>query len=293
MTTNERLQATLTGWLEASVPGRMPDRVLESVFEQTRRSRQQRRWQTVLGSRSFLWPGAALAGTAVLVLTGVLAVSLLTRVGSAGPGQPSPTATSDGSLPAGPLRLWEGQGGGAGIDVTIPASGWFKPDDGFVLKNANPVQPDAAGLLVYAETSDVAKGQGDIYVYGDACHWSTTKPSRPVTTVAAAVAAFQDQAGHDASTPVDVSIGGRAGKSLTLRDPTDLQVAQCDRGEVRTLIEGDRARAGQAAGIVEELWIVDLGGRTGLVIFDLVYDDLIAPSVVEEMRSMVQGATFE
>ena len=59
-------------------------------------------------------------------------------------------------------------------------------------------------------------------VYGDACHWETTIPDAPVTTVDEFVAALASQESRDASEPVDITLGGYAGKSITLEVPDDV-----------------------------------------------------------------------
>ena len=68
MTTDERFDETISGWLELSAPARLPDRVLEATFEQTRRSRQQVGWRTILGRPGTTRSILALGGAAAIVL---------------------------------------------------------------------------------------------------------------------------------------------------------------------------------------------------------------------------------
>ena len=49
MATNQRLEETISTWLEESAPTRMPGRVLEATFERTRKSQQEARWRAALG----------------------------------------------------------------------------------------------------------------------------------------------------------------------------------------------------------------------------------------------------
>ena len=58
-----------------------------------------------------------------------------------------------------------------------------------------------------------------VYVYGDPCQWASTTPETPATTVEEIVAALAAQASRDASEPVDVTVGGYAGKMITLHVP--------------------------------------------------------------------------
>ena len=53
-------------------------------------------------------------------------------------------------------------------------------------------------------------------MYGDPCQWSTTIPETPATTPDEIAAAFAAQASTDATAPVDVTVGGFAGKAVTL-----------------------------------------------------------------------------
>ena len=70
---------------------------------------------------------------------------------------------------------------------------------------------------------------GDLYVYGDPCHWASTTPDTPATTVDELVAALAAQASRDASAPVDITVDGYAGKSITLHVPDDAVFSDCDR----------------------------------------------------------------
>ncbi len=68
--------------------------------------------------------------------------------------------------------------------------------------------------------------QPEYIVYGDPCHWETTMPETPVTTVDEFVAALSSQASRDASEPVDITLGGYAGKSITLEVPDDVDFSR-------------------------------------------------------------------
>ena len=110
-----------------------------------------------------------------------------------------PTPSSGASLPVGSSHvLWDGQQGagpnfGINIAVTIPAPGWFGDvGEGILKKNDNADAPDGAGVTAYARTNDILVGLGDVYVYGDPCHWASTKPDSPVTTLDEAMAVAQE-----------------------------------------------------------------------------------------------------
>jgi len=194
----------------------------------------------------------------------------------------------------GPFVLWEGPGVDLDITVTLRSAGWLgTPGDGTLLKNDNPAEPNAAGLIVFTGTDHTLAGRAPLYVYADACHWASTRPDAPVTTADEAVAAFASQASSEPSTPDDVAVGRHAGKAVALRVPGDVQIERCDQGTFRFFIEGaDNARSGSVPGQVDELWIASAPNGGGLVIFDIVYDEAISPGLIDELREMVGSATF-
>lgn len=260
-------------------------------------------WRTSFMSKTIQYGLAA----AAVVIVAVVGYQLL---GGSGVGEPTPTETpqptatpttslepsapADGSLPVGSSHvLWDHSGSlGIKISVTIPATGWFSDEEGLLVKNRNSDPPDGAGLLVFARTNDLLVGLGDIYVYGDPCHWAGTKPDAPVTTVAEAIAALSAQASRDASTPVAVTYGGYVGKAITLRVPTDAVFGDCDQGEYRTLVQGeDAARNTQAPGQYHLLTVLDVSGT--LVIFDVSYYEGTPQSVLDELAGIVESAVLE
>lgn len=205
---------------------------------------------------------------------------------------PEPSSTPVGPIPEGSHNLWT-RPLGVTIFVTIPAPGWYgEPEKGILIKNDNSDAPDGAGLIVFGYTNDMFVGSGDLYVYGDPCHWASTKPGTPVTTVDEAVAALSGQASRDASTPVDVTVDGHAGKSITLHVPDDAVFSDCDRGEFRTLIEQeDGARYHQDPGQIDQLWVLDVNGE--LVIIDAGHYEGTPQSVLDEIDAIVESATLD
>jgi hypothetical protein len=140
---------------------------------------------------------------------------------------------------------------------------------------------------------------GPLYVYGDPCHWESTTPATPATTVDELVAALAAQPSRDASDPVDVTVGGYAGKSITLHVPDDIaysaeEFTDCDQGYFGSFgsdAEPGPARYHQGLGQIDELWILDVGGV--LVTIDTAYYARTPAEHVEEMRAIVESATFE
>ena len=246
-------------------------------------------------NRSILGVGAA----ALVVLAAAGALTLFRPapgVGGPAPASPSASPTSsaaatassagpaDGSLPEGPHVLWTT---GVRMDVTIPAPGWFGlPNDGILVKDDDSAAPDGAGLIVFAGDP------GGLYVYGDPCAWSGTRPDEPAETVDALVTALAAQASRDATAPVDATVGGYVGKSMTLHVPDDAVFEDCDRGYFASwgVDSEDPARYHQDPGQIDELWILDVEGE--LVVVDAAYYEGTPDAVVEEMRAIVESMTL-
>lgn len=284
----------------------------DQVYDAVRAAIDQKRQRVVIGPwrrpdmNKIVGFGLAAAAVVAIVLIGS---QLLGSPGGGlgGPGEPSatpePTATpvpsaaatpeptalepTAGPLPEGPFVLVYEMLFGVRTTVTIPAPDWhgLQAYTG-VEKNGMAGPPQGAGLIVYG---------GDMLVYGDPCAWESTRPDDPAASLDEMVAALSAQASRDATPPVDVTVGGYPGKMLTLHLPEDAVFTGCDGGEFRTLIEvsdsGDEApRFHQGPGQIDEVWVVDVDGT--LVFFDAGYFADTPAEDVEEMRAMVESATF-
>src|SRR4051794_18764081 len=208
-------------------------------------------------------------------------------VTSSGPGPAfSPTGTTE--PPTSPIRtmiLSQPHDGMPGITVTVPASGW----GGNPLSKGEEVNDVPEAMVLVWSFRPGTK----FFVWGDPCRWRSTRPDTPATTVDEFAAALGAQASRDASKPVDVTIGGYAGKSLTLRVPDDAVFDDCEGGGFRTYgtDEDSGARTQQGPGQVDEFWIVDVDGS--IVVFDAMSRPDTPHTSVEEMRSIAQSARFD
>lgn len=247
-----------------------------------------------MNSFAKLGVAAALAVIAALVGFNYLTAPSVTgpRLGDDPTATPEPTATATpvGLLPEGPHVLTAGDApeGQPSLSVTvnIPAPNWYgDPAGGFVLKNNKAEAPDGAGLIVFF---------GDLYVYGDPCQWSTTRPDTPATTVDELVAALAAQASRDASEPVDITVDGYSGKSITLRVPEDAVFGECDRGTFGSwgVPGGDPSpyRYHQDPGQIDEVWVVDVDGV--LAVIDFSHYEGTPAEHVAELRAIVESITF-
>jgi hypothetical protein len=215
--------------------------------------------------------------------------------------EPTPSASTEAEFPR-PLVVTNTD---APVRVTVSAtsSGWSplpgldavtKGDDGL-----DPPESVGAALLAWAWP----EGTG-FNVYGDPCHWTSTIPESPALTPDEIAAAFAAQASTEATTPVDVTVGGYAGKAVTLTVPMTYDIPGADREERFAAcdnnvfafygLESDEtveARNAQGAGQIDELWILDVDGS--IVILDAAYSPATPPDLVEELRALAESATFE
>ena len=261
--------------------------------------------------------GFGLAAAAVLVAV-LIGSQLLgsPRTNTGGPGDEL-TPTAEPSVP-GPTPestpIWTGIEEGpyvitntedspvqVTVDVTTP--GWSSlPGLDAITKNDDGLdapQTVGAALLAWAWPAGT-----EFNVYGDPCQWSSTLPETPATTPDEIAAAFVAQAQTDADAlPVaDVTIGGYAGKAVTLQVPLTYEVpgatreeefAACDDSQYVFYGTGEEAvaRNAQGPGEIDELWIVDVDGS--IVILHAAYSPETPDELVVELRALAESATFE
>jgi hypothetical protein len=203
--------------------------------------------------------------------------------------EPTPDPTPAGLLPEGSHVLVRGTEETATVrmTVTIPAPDWYgEPGGGTLIKNDQADAPDGAGLIVFA-------GE-DLYVYGDPCRWSSTRPETPATTVDELVDALTAQASRDATQPLDVTVDGYSGQSITLHVPEDADFSECDRSTFGSWgVPGPDEtpfRHHQDPGQIDKLWVLDVEGE--LVVIDTAYYDDTPQSDIDELGAIVESITF-
>jgi hypothetical protein len=315
MTRDTDLDRSLDSWF-AEGPSQLPEHAIDRIVGRLDETNQRRPLWLPGGQRMNRitpWIGAAAAGLLVVAALVYLNPADRGGVGGAPAATPSPTATPEPSpsplpsrtpadlLPEGSHVLWEPAEGQAGmpVTVTIPA-GWYGEPGGGFLENSPGEQnfaPEDAGMI--------GPFAGDIYVPEDPCQWSTTMPDTPATTVDEVVAALEGQASRDASEPVDITVDGHAGKSITLHVPDDAvfdrngDASGCDPGVEReptfcTLSEGnpaDCSRYHQFPGQIDELWILDVDGE--VIVIDAMWTDATPAEAQAELQAILESMTFE
>lgn len=273
----------------------------DQVYDAVRADIEHRRQRAVIGpwripSMNKLVPiglGVAAVVGALAIGTQFLGAPAPGGVGAPPAAEPSatpepsasvaaPSASADADLPVGSSVVLIDEGG-VRATVTIPAPGWFGGGGIIVRESADP--PAGAGMIAFT---------GDLYVYGDPCAWSTTAPETPATTVDELAAALAAQASRDASVPVDVTVGGYAGKSITLHVPDDAEFSECDQGYFGSWGGPDEPtpyRYHQGPGQIDEVWILDVNGV--LTVIDTAYYEGTPAEQVEQLRDIVASAVFE
>ena len=294
------------------------ERLHDQVYDAIRAEIEQKRQRVIFGP----WrtptmnriAGFGLAAAAVIAAV-FIGAQLLGSPGGGigGPGdEPTPTPEASVVAPTPSPTAWTGIPEGpfvvTGTDdpvqttVNIASSGWVPlPEFDAVSKDDDGLDaPETVGVALLAWAWPAGTG---FNVYGDPCLWSTTIPETPATTPDEVAAAFAAQALTDATDPVDVTVGGFAGKAVTLQVPISFDIpnatreerfAECDEaifGFYGVAGETEPARNAQGAGQIDELWILDVDGA--IVILDAAYGPAVPADLVEELRALAESATFE
>jgi hypothetical protein len=197
--------------------------------------------------------------------------------------EPSPSAAADLE---GPFVL----GDDLPITMTIAAPGWSVNDEQEIpAKNGNISPPD--GAYIFGPWNGF-----DLYIPGDPCQWRSTWPDAPATTLDEIAAALASQASRDASEPVDVTVDGHPGKSITLQVPDEVGFSggefDCDEGKFCTFGDGTDCQMWhvQGPGAIDEVWIVDLDGE--IVAVTGAYYPETPASDVAELQAILGSMTF-
>lgn len=241
-------------------------------------------------------------GAAAVVLVGLfLGYQLLGSPTNLG-GRNDPTATPEStatpepsvepSTAVGSRGVWLDGSIGLPVTITVPAPGWIPSRNFFAIeKSGNSAPPDGAAILAFQDNASWS-------VPEDPCHFESTMPDTPSSTVDELVAALSAQASRDATAPVDITVDGYAGQSITLHVP-DPMPTDCDFDQfcsflvptaARPLTQDHCARIAQGPGQIDELWIVDVDGT--LVVIDGAYYEGTPDEDVEEIRAIVDSITF-
>ena len=244
----------------------LPEGVRDAIRAELPTTRQRPAWWPARRSpemNTFVKYGLAAAAVVVAALLGY---NYLLAPSVGGPAiddpspapTPSPPALTDTSVEPGTYLLTtEAEPDGTyhlpeGSTLTMPA-GWEGGNGFRVSKNEDPSDPVAfTGVGFWIWDGDFAT------VYLDPCQWldgAITPPVGPTVDDLANALASQPHRGD--AVPVDVTLDGYSGKMIEMTVPSDIDFADCDRGEFRSWL----GRYHQGPGQVDQVYILDVDGQ--------------------------------
>ena len=269
MTRRPATDVDITAALKAHLPSGAPADLRERIRLATSATRQERRLPRLLDFASARPAIARYAIAAAAALVVAVVGSGLLGFGVTAPVSP----IREGPLPAGhyaahPLPVPHN---GLTVKVTLPA-GWEAQTDpgglGLGLVPANAQGPGAPGGM-HLQFIDVT-------TLNDPCSWSGTDDDVEVgPSVDDLVAALQAETAYEVSRPVDVRIGGYAGKRVDVVMPTERFLGQsatavgCDNSVFRpwnTSAHGDAPLYAQGPANRWQTNILDIDGTRLVVV---------------------------
>ena len=318
MSTDRDTTRVVRSWLKTE-EHESADRVLGTVLDRLDTTPQRRAtWWPVRRTPTvnrFLTIGLGAAAVVVLLFLGSQLLASPSNVGSGGEPtptpeasiaepttEPTPSSSAWTGIPAGPFVV-TGSDDPVQVTINIASSGWspFSEFDAVGKDDDSLDPPESVGVALLAWAWPEGTG---INVYGDPCQWTTTIPETPATTPDEIATALATQAQTDAAEPVDVTVGGYAGKAITLQVPMTYEIPNATREEKFADCDGDaygfyglegneteHERNAQGAGQIDDLWILDVDGS--IVILDAAYGPAVPADLVEELRTLAESATFE
>ena len=214
-----------------------------------------------------------------------LMIALVLTPGCGGSG--APTTQPSSAAPATPLPDGGTLGPGryaldlADMRITFEAEGWEGWKYGVVAaEGAGPPTGRAVGFWDVDE------------VYTDSCRWNRGLPKQDLSwSVQDLAVALAAQRHHPSSQPTPVTIRGSDGLHLRMRVPDDLDITQCWNGEFHfwsAIPIGGRYE--QDAGRIDELWILDVDGRT--LVIDAAYFPTTSATDRAELMAIVESVTI-
>lgn len=222
MSQHNDIDRVLDLWL-AEGPTQVPDRVFDDAIARVDRQAQPSAWRTRLRISEMTTPLRLLAtAVAIFALVGV-GIAVLRPSSNIGQG-PGPTASltpapsptrlpTSGPIEPGRYFIEKGLRSTATFSFTVPA-GWIG-DNGGLRKHPD----DSEREIAWGPTVVDA-------VFADPCGSDETVTVGP--TAEDLIAALSELPGVEVADPVDITIGGRPGRSVELTVPPTVDVTACD-----------------------------------------------------------------
>ncbi|HEU5202869.1 MAG TPA: hypothetical protein VFU17_01095 [Candidatus Limnocylindrales bacterium] len=308
----DRFAAQLRAY--AAPAARPPSReAVASAVEAARNVRVQRRlWWPAWGSNRTNTSAKLLAAAAAVLVVAVVGSQFLPRSGGVGvqpttapsptgpgsseaPASLTPSRSGDGSLPVGQHLIEPGRPHGEDrVTVTIPAPGWFAPDEGSLTK-------DLGG----GNRVTVVVVPGDYYtVPRSICNWQTDEQKRFPPSVEAFVDFLAEQTydtpdeslTREFSAPEDLTIDGYFGQRImnAVQEYPDSDPSACDEQRFCTLQDRDGfgcVLSHPEPGTLDTIWVVH-PGENRLYFLVVASTGRPDPELRAEMNAMVNSMTF-
>ena len=257
MTRQLDIDRILDGFL-AEGTQELADRVLDAALNDIDSTKQRRAWWP---PRRYAYMNtyakAGLAAVAVIAVA-IAGYNLLPGIGGVGAGPtptPSPSArpVGDGAMDPGRYYIDDPARTPVRISFTVPAGWSARASDKEISKEI-----DSTRWMNFWSTVVT-------HVYTDAClPEGELTPIGP--TVDDLITALTGQGGSDASVPEDISLGGYAGKRITMTIPADLDTGTCRNPDLLIQVWANEAETSFFAipidppGVEGTVYILDVDG---------------------------------
>ncbi|HEX5012893.1 MAG TPA: hypothetical protein VFV72_01950 [Candidatus Limnocylindrales bacterium] len=261
MNAGRDVERLIADWFVEEAVLRAPDRILEDAGRVVDRTKQRRfgaAWRNPFMSAPLRVAAAAVLG--VLVLGGALIIFKPWSAPVGGPTSPPPSATPS----AEPSPSPSGE-----LVRVLPESGRLEP--GRYVSQATAVDVEftvgsgwtSGGYYVNTDTQSLSFWNVP-KVYADACDLGSAADTALGGSVDDLVAALDNQANTDMSSPVEVTIDGHRGVRVEL-SPSSGRPESCSTLALWTIPDGGPGRqidpsSGPPDELVEPVWIVDVDG---------------------------------
>ncbi len=271
----------------------------DQVYDAVRATIEHRRQRAVIGPwrmpnimNKFVPIGV---GAAAVVVALVVGTQLLGPAAPGGVGGTAPTASpsastsptpSAGGNPAGPFVLYDAQGSGPSLTVTLPTPGWSGDPGG---------DPGLGGGIAKYEDGPVEVSMAFYvvtHVYADACQSEGTlrEIGPSPDDLVAALLAQEDIA---ASGPTDLTIGGYPAQRVDLGYPPGLDTTACRHGDMGIQVWADEAETyffALASQRSASVYVVDVDGERAVI--TTVTTPNASVEDIAELEAIVGSVTF-
>ena len=233
MSTDRDTTRIVRSWLKTD-ESESADRILGTVLDRLDTTPQRRASWPVRRLPEMNNTAKLALGAAAVVVVALLGLQfLLPGANVGGPDLPDPSESGisvpsstpqalppSGDLEPGTYLVSRQDWTPVPFSITVPR-GWTTDINGFIRKHEG--EPEEVMLTPWIVT----------HIYADACHWDGSL-FEVGTTAEDLAAALSTQLGREVAGPTELTLGGYPVKRVELAVPTELDVASCDQGQIRS-----------------------------------------------------------